>query len=63
MMITTFLNSPGRNILFLLGASLCAAVALTAFGQIKLSAWNKPFYDALSRKDVLEFVYQLSLQR
>jgi putative ATP-binding cassette transporter len=59
MMISTFFHSPGRNILFLLGAALCAVAALTAFGQIKLNAWNKPFYDALSRKDVSEFLYQL----
>ena len=59
MMITTFFHSPGRNTLFSLGAALCAVVALTAFGQIKLNAWNKPFYDALSRKDISEFVYQL----
>src|ERR1700730_1256136 len=59
MMITTFFHSPSRNILFLLGVALCGVVALTAFGQIKLNAWNKPFYDALSRKDVSEFVYQL----
>jgi putative ATP-binding cassette transporter len=59
MMITTFFHSPSRNILFLLGVALCAVVARTAFGQIKLNAWNKPFYDALSRKDVAEFVYQL----
>ena len=58
MMITTFLNSSGRNTLFALGA-LCVVVALTAFGQIKLNAWNKPFYDALSLKDVSEFLYQL----
>jgi vitamin B12/bleomycin/antimicrobial peptide transport system ATP-binding/permease protein len=59
MMITTFFHSPGRNTLFLLGASLCAVVALTAFGQIKLNAWNKTFYDALSAKEVSGFVYQL----
>ena len=59
MMITTFLKTPGRNTLFLLGAALCAVVALTAFGQIELNAWNKPFYDALSLKDVAAFVYQL----
>ena len=40
MMITTFFHSPGRNTLFLLGAALCAVVALTAFGQIKLNAWG-----------------------
>ena len=59
MMISTFFHSPGRNILFLLGAALCAVAALTAFGQIKLNAWNKPFYDALSRKDVSVFLYQI----
>jgi len=59
MMITTFFNSPGRDILLLLGAALCVVVGLTAFGQIKLNAWNKPFYDALSRKDFAEFLYQL----
>ena len=58
-MITTFLNSPGHNTLLSLGGALCAVVALTAFGQIKLNAWNKPFYDALSLKDFSEFVYQL----
>jgi len=59
MMVRTFWYSPGRNKLFLLGIAVCALVALTAFGQIKLNAWNKPFYDALSLKDVWEFLYQL----
>jgi vitamin B12/bleomycin/antimicrobial peptide transport system ATP-binding/permease protein len=59
MMITTFWNSPGRNTLVLLGAAICAVVALTAFGQIKLNAWNKPFYDALSLKDFSGFAHQL----
>ncbi|TPV98199.1 MAG: Vitamin B12 transport ATP-binding protein BacA [Beijerinckiaceae bacterium] len=59
MMITTFLNSPGRNKLFLLGGAVCIVVALTAFLQIKLNAWNKPFYDALSLKDFHGFLYQL----
>ena len=61
MMIKPILNSPSRNILFLLGVALCTVVALTAYGQIKLNAWNKPFYNALSRKDVSEFVYQLAV--
>jgi vitamin B12/bleomycin/antimicrobial peptide transport system ATP-binding/permease protein len=59
MMITTFWNSPGRNILLSICAALCVVVALTAFGQIKLNAWNKPFYDALSLKDFREFLHQL----
>ena len=59
MMAKTFWYSPDRNILLSLGIAVCAVVALTAFGQIKLNAWNKPFYDALSLKDFWEFLYQL----
>ena len=34
-------------------------VLATAFGQIRLNAWNQPFYNAVSRKDVTEFLHQL----
>ena len=43
MMVQTFLDSPVRNTLFALGIAIFAVIALTAFGQIKLNAWNKPF--------------------
>ena len=59
MMVKTFWFSPSRNKLFPLGIAVCAVVALTAFGQIELNAWNKPFYDALSLKDFSGFLYQL----
>jgi vitamin B12/bleomycin/antimicrobial peptide transport system ATP-binding/permease protein len=59
MMVETFWDSPGRNKLILLGTGLCAVVSLTAWAQIQLNAWNKPFYDALSLKDFVEFLYQL----
>jgi vitamin B12/bleomycin/antimicrobial peptide transport system ATP-binding/permease protein len=59
MMVKTFWFSPGRNTLLLLGIAVCAVVSLTAFGQIRLNAWNKPFYDALSLKDFSGFLYQL----
>ncbi|MCI0466702.1 MAG: ABC transporter ATP-binding protein/permease [Beijerinckiaceae bacterium] len=59
MMVRTFWDSPGRNKLFLLGIGVCAVVALTAYAQIELNAWNKPFYDALSLKDFKEFMFQL----
>ena len=38
---------------------LVAVVGATAYGQIKLNAWNKPFYDALSSKDLTVFASQL----
>ncbi len=59
MMIRALLASPERNQFFLLGFAICAVVAATAFGQIRLNAWNHPFYDALARKDLKEFILQL----
>jgi vitamin B12/bleomycin/antimicrobial peptide transport system ATP-binding/permease protein len=59
MMFATFLHSPGRNKLLLLGGAICVVVALTAYLQIKLNAWNKPFYNALSLKDLSGFLHQL----
>ena len=61
MMVQTFFDSPARNTLFALGIAIFAVITLTAFGQIKLNAWNKPFYDALSRKDFVEFLYQIAV--
>ncbi len=51
MMFRAFLSSPQRNILLLLGAAAVAVIAATAFGQVRLNAWNQPFYDALARKN------------
>jgi putative ATP-binding cassette transporter len=59
MMIKTLWASPGRNTFFLLGISVFVVVSLTAFAQIRLNAWNKPFYDALSLKDFRGFLHQL----
>jgi vitamin B12/bleomycin/antimicrobial peptide transport system ATP-binding/permease protein len=36
-------------------------VAATAYGQIRLNGWNKPFYDAMSRRDLRDFLYQLGV--
>ena len=36
-------------------------IVATAYGQIRLNSWNKPFYDALSRRDLHDFMYQLGV--
>ncbi|MGH8137400.1 MAG: ABC transporter ATP-binding protein/permease [Steroidobacteraceae bacterium] len=59
MMFRALLASPVRNTLFSLGTALVAVVILTAYGQIRLNAWNKPFYDALAHRDLGGFFYQL----
>ncbi len=45
--------------LLLLIAALVLVIAATAWYQILLNAWNKPFYDALTRKDFPAFLQQL----
>jgi len=57
----TFRGARERNRLLLLGASLVAVLAVTAYTQIRLNAWNKPFYDSLTKKDWGEFVHQLGV--
>jgi putative ATP-binding cassette transporter len=59
MMTRALMASPERNKLYLVGIALCIVVAMTAYGQIRLNAWNRPFYDALSRKDLAAFLDQL----
>jgi putative ATP-binding cassette transporter len=59
VMVRAFMASPERNKLFLLGGAIVVVIGATAFGQIRLNAWNRPFYDALERKDVAAFLDQL----
>lgn len=50
----------GKTLVFLIIA-LFLVILATAYGQIKLNAWNKPFYDALSRRDLHDFLRQLGV--
>lgn len=61
MMGRAFMMSPVRNMLFGLGFAMLAIVVATAFGQVLLNRWNRPFYDALERRDIEEFVHQLAV--
>jgi len=51
-------NRCGGRILLLM-AALVVVIAATALYQIRLNAWNKPFYDSLTHKDFPGFVRQL----
>ena len=59
MMFRALMTSPQRTKILLLGVVLVVVVGATAFGQIKLNAWNRPFYDALAHKNLDEFLVQL----
>jgi putative ATP-binding cassette transporter len=54
-------RSRDRHLLLPLGAGLIVVIAATAYMQIRLNAWNQPFYDALTRKDLPAFIKQLGV--
>ena len=58
-MASVFWASRQRRKLLTLAVALILVVGATAFAQIKLNAWNRPFYNALTRKDMSAFVEQL----
>jgi len=59
VMLQAYLGSPLRNKIIWLGVALVVVIGATAFVQIKLNAWNRPFYDALARKNLRDFLAQL----
>jgi vitamin B12/bleomycin/antimicrobial peptide transport system ATP-binding/permease protein len=61
MMNRALWEAPVRNTLFLLSGALFLVVAVTAYGQIRLNDWNRPFYDALSHRDFAQFLEQLGV--
>src|SRR6516162_491107 len=58
-LVGAFWASRERNQLLMLAAGLVLVVAATAYMQIRLNAWNRPFYDALTHKDIPAFISQL----
>jgi putative ATP-binding cassette transporter len=60
-MASVFWTSRQRNRLLIMAAALIAVVGATAYAQVKLNAWNRPFYNALTRKDVAAFIEQIGV--
>jgi len=62
LMITRVIfASPVGKVLTMLVASLVIVISATAYGQIRLNRWNKPFFDALSRRDLRDFLFELGI--
>ena len=61
MMSRALWASPVRNRLLVLAGCLLLIVVLTAYGQIRLNSWNQPFYDALSHRNLSQFLRQLGV--
>lgn len=61
MMIRAIFASPVGKALAWLAAALLFVIVATAYGQIRLNRWNQPFFDALSRRDLRDFFFQLGV--
>jgi putative ATP-binding cassette transporter len=61
MLMRAILASPVGKTLVLLAIAVVLVIIATAYGQIRLNRWNKPFYDALSRRDLRSFLFQLGV--
>jgi len=48
-MINVLWTSPERNKIIQLIFALIGVIAGTAYAQLQLNAWNKPFYNALAQ--------------
>jgi putative ATP-binding cassette transporter len=59
MMISAFWNAQVRNRVLVLTVALLAVIFATTYATYKLNEWNGPFYDALERRDMPEFLNQL----
>ena len=59
LVIRAIFRSPVGKSLRVLMAVIVLVIVATAYGQIRLNSWNKPFFDALSRRDLREFLFQL----
>jgi vitamin B12/bleomycin/antimicrobial peptide transport system ATP-binding/permease protein len=61
MIYRAIASSPvGRRVVILV-TGLVAAILVTSYGQIILNEWNQPFYDAITRRDINDFLYQLGV--
>src|SRR5271166_6302317 len=60
-MIAALWASRQRNTIVFLAVALIAIVGVTAYAQVRLNAWNEPFYDALAHKNLSGFVRQLAV--
>lgn len=61
MMMRALRGSPVSRALVFLVVFIIVVIIATSYCQIELNRWNKPFYDALSRRDLRDFVYQLGV--
>ena len=58
-MFSTLAGSQGKKKLILLAAGLVVVIGATVIAQLRLNDWNRPFFDAVEKKDIGAFGIQL----
>jgi len=61
MMLHALARSTAGKAIFALCGTVFVVIVATAYAQIRLNKWNQPFYDALSRRDFADFIYELGI--
>ncbi|MCF1709605.1 ABC transporter ATP-binding protein/permease [Tabrizicola sp. J26] len=59
IIVRSLRHTKGKRDLILLLAGIVVVILGTAVAQVRLNAWNQPFYDAIERKDLPAFFHQL----
>lgn len=54
-------TSAVRKRLVVLAGAIVVVIGITAYAQVRLNSWNQPFYDAISRRDLRDFIFQLGI--
>jgi putative ATP-binding cassette transporter len=60
-LLGAFRKSAVAKTLAALTGTIVAVLAFTVYAQIELNSWNRPFYDAISRRDLRDFIVQLGI--
>lgn len=60
-LIGLYAGSAGRTRLVSLALLMLIVIGMAAVMQLRLNAWNRPFYDAIERRDFDAFVFQLAV--
>jgi putative ATP-binding cassette transporter len=61
LMFQAFWSSKARNKTLAYLLALIVIIVSTTFGQLQLTAWNRPFYDAIAQKNLEDFLIQLGV--
>jgi putative ATP-binding cassette transporter len=61
LMFRAFWSSKARNGILANLLAIIVVILITILGQLRLNAWNRPFYDAIAEKNFKNFLIQLGV--